>query len=308
MNHFIQELLILTSPPASGKTYWIKSFQESLGRQKILVISPLRALAEECKAKWGEDIDMMTPEEWLTKKKSYEVIVIDEFHLFYYWGDSFRPQMWEAFYGLVEHARLTILLTATFSQEMQMKVKLFECHFHSVKWIDHGNQVLKYKPTLYIKAPNIRWLKKQIESEEKNDGVKLIFCKYREEDFNLESQLLVLGFQCITCVGGESRDMARKLTTIPEPDFIICTTVLSHGVNLPRIKRIYFLYKIQELDFWIQMVARGGRKGEPFDVFSLNKPPGKDWSPLKNTLFLMIHSLKRNLRLDPLLRHLFISK
>jgi late competence protein required for DNA uptake (superfamily II DNA/RNA helicase) len=308
MIQFMQELILLTSPPASGKTYWINSFNESLGDQKLLVISPLRALAEECKLKWGESIAVMTPEEWLIKKTPFDVIVFDEFHLFFYWGDSFRPMMWEAFFEISQNAKLTILLTATVSQEMKREVQLFACHFDSLTWIDHGNQKLRFEPTKYIKAPTTLWLLKQIESEKQNSGVKLIFCKYREEVFKLEKQLKLLGHHCISCVGGESKDMAKKLSKIPDPDFIICTTVLSHGVNLPKIKRIYFLYKIHNLDFWIQMVARGGRRGEDFEVFSLESPVELNWSPLKNYFHVLLIGIKRNLRLDPLLQHFFISK
>jgi ATP-dependent DNA helicase RecQ len=308
MTYVNSELLILTSPPASGKTFWIKSFKESLGSQKLLVISPLRALAEECKTKWGDDISIMTPEEWLTKKISYEVVVFDEFHLFYYWGDTFRPLMWEAFFGISERAKLVILMTATFSNEMMKKVQLFECHFHSLLWVNHGNQMLRYKPTFYLKAPDQRWLLKQIELEPKKEGVKLIFCKFRSEVFKLELELIKLGFSCVSCVGGESKEMAKKLSHNPAPDFIVCTTVLSHGVNLPEIKRIYFLYKVSEIDFWIQMVARGGRRGEPFEVFALEKPTGINWSPLKNYFWVCLLDLKRNLSLDPLLGNFFISK
>lgn len=308
MTSFNSELLVLTSPPASGKTFWIKSFKDSLGSQKLLVISPLRALAEECKSKWGDHILVMTPEEWLNKKTPFELVVFDEFHLFYYWGDTFRPLMWEAFYGIAEKAELVILMTATFSVEMMKKVKLFECHFQSIKWINHGNQILRYKPTFYLKAPSPNWLLKQIELEPKKDGVKLIFCKFRYEVFRLEKELMNLGYSCMSCVGGESKQMAKKLSYDPNPDFIVCTTVLSHGVNLPEIKRIYFLYEVREIDFWIQMVARGGRRGQPFEVFALEKPMGLNWNPIKNFCWVLLLGLKKNLRLDPLLRHFFISK
>jgi len=62
------------------------------------------------------------------------------------------------------------------------------------------------------------------------------------------------------------------------------------------------------LDFWIQMVARGGRRGEDFEVFSLESPVEINWSPLKNYFHVLLIGIKQNLRLDPLLRHFFISK
>lgn len=77
----MSELLLLTSPPASGKTFWIRSFAETLS-DPILVISPLRALADECRKNWNEKIMVMTPEEWMKKKPFARVVIFDEFHLF----------------------------------------------------------------------------------------------------------------------------------------------------------------------------------------------------------------------------------
>ena len=72
------DLIILTSPPASGKTYWISSLVNKLFPQKILVISPLRALADECRSKWEESVFVMTPEEWMSKKVYSEIVIFDE--------------------------------------------------------------------------------------------------------------------------------------------------------------------------------------------------------------------------------------
>ena len=77
-----QYLIVLTSPPASGKTHWISKLKEAKSDQ-LLVISPLRALADECREKWGDSIQVMTPEEWLGKKTFSETVIFDEFHLFF---------------------------------------------------------------------------------------------------------------------------------------------------------------------------------------------------------------------------------
>lgn len=278
----MQELLLITSPPASGKTYWIEQFFHELPSQKLLVISPLRALADECKDKWGETIEVMTPEEWLNKKSFHETVVFDEFHLFFYWGDSFRPKMWEAFFELSSYAKLTVLLTATLNEKMKEEIILFSSQFDSILWSDHGNQILKYRPSHYIKAPSRQWIMKQIEEEESQTGVKLIFCKYRTEVFKVQEHLVGLGYSCLACVGGEAKYFKDKLKLNPSPDFIIATTVLSHGVNLPQITKIFFLYEVNNIDFWIQMLARGGRRGEPFEVFSLEKPHVISWSYWQN--------------------------
>lgn len=291
MHLYSQELFVITAPPATGKTYWIERFREASKFTTLLVISPLRALADECRMKWGDDIIVMTPEEWLGKKPISEIVIFDEFHLYFYWGDSFRPTMWEAFYEITSSARMTFFLTATLSPEMVSEIKTYTCQFEKICWLDHGNRALRFDPELYVRAPSKNWIFNQIESEA--SGVNLIFVKYRNEVKALEKKLTLKGFKCISCIGGESKYMAQKLSLSPEPDFIISTTVLSHGVNLPKIKKIYFTYQVKNIDFWIQMVARGGRKGERYQVIALEKPFTLKWNPFKNLFWVFLLTIRQ---------------
>lgn len=296
MSLISKELIVLTSPPASGKTFWISQLGELLNGE-LLVISPLRALADECRQKWKSDILVMTPEEWLKKRDQRRIVIFDEYHLFLYWGDSFRPLMWEVFYELSQTADLTILLTATMSQEMKDLITRFTSQFDTIRWCDFGNQKLKNLPRKYLKAPSRKWILKEIERQQEGDVTSLIFCKYRNEVLALEKELTALGYNCVSCVGGEAKYMKDKLLRNPSPDFIIATTVLSHGVNLPAIRKIFFLYEIQNLDFWIQMVARGGRQGESYEVIALEGPNQLKWNFLHNYLRICLGSLKQFLSL-----------
>lgn len=234
----------------------------------------------------------MTPEEWIRKTTYADVIIIDEFHLFFYWGDTFRPLMWEMFFAVTQEAKTTFLLTATLSNEMKNEIKNFNSQFDSIMWIDNGNQTLLYKPHLYLRAPAKKWILDLIESQNKNESVKLIFCQYRDEVFALEQRLRKNGFSTISCVGGESKFMVKRLDELPNPDFIISTTVLSHGVNLPPISKIFFLYEVSNPDFWIQMVARGGRRGDKYQVFALEKPIGLRWNKFRNAVEVFWFSMK----------------
>lgn len=295
-----QHLLILTSPPASGKTFWISKYKEILENQTILVISPLRALRDECHERWSDSMTVMTPEEWIGKKTFAEVVIFDEFHLYFYWGDTFRPLMWEVFYELASHAGFSILLTATLSEQMKEQVVQYNTQFDSLTWVDLGNQVLKYEPISYIKAPSRNWVMRLVEQEETGDVVRLIFCRYRNEVVEVEKHLVNRGYNCLTCIGGESKFMKDKLSLNPNPDFIISTTVLSHGVNLPDIKKIYFLYEVGNLDFWIQMVARGGRRGQAYSVVALERPYTLSWTPWRNLMNVIWLTLRMEFSLKTL--------
>jgi ATP-dependent DNA helicase RecQ len=285
------ELIVLTAPPASGKTHLISSLIRDLG-QLPLVISPLRALANECVSMWGNSCIVMTPEEWLKKRKKSRIVILDEFHLYFYWGDSFRPQMWEAFYEMVHDAELVIFLTATLTAEMFEEIKTYGCHFDQMTWVDHGNQQLKNKPIHYYKAYSLKWIENYLLNTTHDEGVNLIFCAYRADVLKWEKILKGKGHTVWTCLGGEASLFSLKVQSERPPRFIIATTVLSHGVNLPNISRIFFLYPVKNLDFWIQMVARGGRRGEKFEVFALENPVGIKWNRLLNTLAIARLSLK----------------
>ena len=275
------ELLILTSPPASGKTFWIQSFANVMS-DPVLVISPLRALADECKKNWGEKIIVMTPEEWMNKKVTAKVVVFDEFHLLSYWGNTFRPLMWEVFESLSVTSQLVVGLTATLSRELQKEIQFIDSGFERILWVDHGNQTLKWKPSSYVQLTK-RFMEKCIFSL-RTEGTSLIFCQYREEVSLWEKRLKEHGFSVWSCRGGEAGEFSLRVAKESPPQFIVSTTVLSHGVNLPSIRRVFFFYPLRNKDFWIQMTARGGRRGEDFQVFALEPPFGLRWSRTGNLL------------------------
>jgi len=280
----MSQLLILTAPPASGKTFLIKKIQHEL-QTPLLVIVPLRALADECRQLWPKNIHVMTPEEWLIKKQKFSYVVMDEFHLNFYWGDTFRHQMWEVFYEISQSVELMLVLTATLNQQMLQEIKLYDSTFNQIVWFNGGNQKLKYHPSRYLKFSDHSWPQKNLPLLP-SQGVTLVFCQYRRQVKWWEDYLQKKGFSCLSCVGGEASEFSQKLILLPRPDFIIATTVLSHGVNLPRIGRICFTYKTKNIDFWIQMVARGGRKGEKFEIFSPEDPYLISFSIISNAFFL----------------------
>jgi superfamily II DNA helicase RecQ len=290
-------LILLIAPPASGKTYWIESFKLGLGKKSLLVVSPLRALADECKQKWGDSIRVMTPEEWLLKQEIFEVVIFDEFHLNFYWGDSFRPILWEVFFALSVEASLCVILSATFSDFMLEEIKLFNRNFSEILMCDFGNRQLKYPPKNYYQCPSKYWTQDYLENGPKPAGVTLIFCAYRSEVKNWTEKLQKKGHLVWDCVGGEAKEMKNKMAQGVNPDYIVATSVLSHGVNLPPIATIFFLYPLGNVDFWIQMVARGGRKGEEYRVFALEKPIGIKWNRFSNFLAILGLSFKMKLHL-----------
>jgi superfamily II DNA/RNA helicase len=112
-------------------------------------------------------------------------------------------------------------------------------------------------------------------------GTSLIFCKYRSEVDKRTKLLKAQGYIVLSCIGGEASKFVEELKLHPHIDFIVATSVVSHGVNLPNISRIYFTYKVDNIDFYLQMIGRGGRDGSRFDIHTFNR----DYFP-KGLLFI----------------------
>ena len=174
--------------------------------------------------------------------------------------------------GLSETGIPILGLSATFGDSW---IKRWQSDFknscNKLFLLNLGNQILKNHPTNTYYVPFKNIFMRRFLYEMKKEGVKLYFCKYRSEvDFWVEYFTLrkvnVLG-----CKGGEVTEFVRKLKEMPSPRCIFATSALSHGVNLPSLCQIFIGHKVSDLNFWIQMVGRGGRRGEKFELFHQDK-------------------------------------
>jgi superfamily II DNA or RNA helicase len=184
-----------------------------------------------------------------------------------------------------------VCLTATVGEQMKNEISLMDTNFDQILCLDFGNRRLKNLPSHYLRAPDRKWML-ELMFQMKHGQTNLVFCAYRAEVHRLGKQLEEAGYSVWTCVGGEAQAFARRVREETAPDFIVATSVLSHGVNLPVLRRIFILYQIDNIDFWIQMVARGGRRGEKFEVFALERPMALPWNRVINDLAILSLSLK----------------
>lgn len=299
---------LLTAPVASGKTRAVVEFY-SEHDFKIIYLSPLRALANEvfsnlekrgqkniylaggemplqdCLEKFiGHTKSFLITtaellsEEFLAElaEQSQKVLfVIDEFHLFYYWGADFRPVLHDKFLAILNFYFPVLAVTATMDEQVMNLMKKDLAYYQDF-WIhiDYGNHLLHRKPQnlLSFKGLKPQYIQRAFwrELRQKNNGeIFLYFCAYRSQVDELVSRSRRLGFCSIGCVGGE---VERFLKEVEENDgkldCIFSTTTLSHGVNLPEIKKVFIDYEVKNYDFWLQMIGRGGRQGSDYQVYS----------------------------------------
>ena len=283
-------LNLLIAPPGWGKTYkllnWIKT-----SPSPCVFVFPLRALCEEvyqsalerriscfCLRSWKDrevyqkmnsKLLIATPELLQGISIADRIVLVDEFHLFFYWGESFRESMYEFMEEHLDQAKEVIFLSATISTDIKEKINnLFSTNYSELRIWDFGNQKLKNMPKAVLPYFSKSDLMKAVYYN-KRRGTGLIFCQYRKEVNDLADELRGRGFSVISCVGGEAYEFSLKLFERNNWDFIVATTVVSHGVNLPVISEIFFTYKIKNLDFYLQMVGRAGRDGSDFRIHTL---------------------------------------
>ena len=105
----------------------------------------------------------------------------------------------------------------------------------------------------------------------KESDVYLVFCSYRSEVDELVARSRRMGLRSLGCVGGEVEGFLKELElTHGAIDCIFSTTTLSHGVNLPEIKKVFINYEVKHYDFWLQMIGRGGRRGADYEVYTFD--------------------------------------
>lgn len=299
---------LLTAPVASGKTRMVVEFYREHDF-KIIYLSPLRALANEVYShleKNGEKKIYLTGggvplkdclESFINAKKSFLVttaellnedfleelfkkeqkviFVIDEFHLFYHWGDSFRPVLHEKLLAVLNFYFPVLAITATMSQSVMSLMKK-DLSFYQDFWVhlDYGNHCLHRQPQKLVCFNGLKphYIQKSFWRElrqKKKKEIFLYFCAYRSQVDELVCRCERMGFKALGCVGGEVEKFLTEVENNEgEIDCIISTTTLSHGVNLPEIKKVFIDYEVKNYDFWLQMIGRGGRQGASYQVYT----------------------------------------
>jgi ATP-dependent DNA helicase RecQ len=295
---------ILLAPAGSGKTtLTIEYFEQT--KNSIVFVSPLRALAQELSARLNSlGIDnycptsflqakeqvatiqklpnaspdafflIITPEvfndEWWTLtifEQKNVLVVIDECHLFFYWGDSFRPRLQEFLDNLICTQHNILFLTATLETNLKIRLKeLLHLQRENIYLLDIGNQQILRQPKIIRYIPQ-QLISSLIHAHLDTSNVTsciIIFCRYRSEVLSWEQHLKSFGFDVLSCLGGESLAFREKLINSPNPQIIIATSVLGHGVNLPRCHLVVMTFHEENPDLALQMLARGGRQGEEY--------------------------------------------
>lgn len=317
------QFTLLTAPVASGKTKLVVEFYQD-HQFKVVFVSPLRALANEVYHKLAKQekniflaggeaplVEIMTS--FLNSRKGFFIatmellsedfldacslqnekiiFILDEFHLFYHWGESFRPVLHDRFLAILDTQSPVLGITATMSHDLLLKLK-DDLNYHYDFWfhIDYGNHKLHREPKKihYFNQLNPQLFNRTMWQElrlKDTHEIFLVFCSYRSEVDELVARSKRMGLKSLGCVGGEVESFLLGLEAVgTDLDCIFSTTTLSHGVNLPQIKKVFINYQVKDYDFWLQMVGRGGRLGGEYEVYTMDNFHANKFQILKNRM------------------------
>jgi len=275
--------VLFLAPPAWGKTRMILEMVKTY-KGRVFYISPLRALSEEFRKNFrlGElyskgsknfKIYINTAEKFLIDRHQIEVckedlLVIDEVHLFYLW-EGFREKLLEFREETLCVFNKALCLSATMTEDLkQYYKKEFLLNFRDNIEIDLGNLTLKNYPEESYKLYKNRCFFTLLLLSRLKHGRVLLFVKYRSEVDEFLKLARWFNIKALGCKGGQAYEFSKL--SLGESEFFVSTTVLSHGVNLPSINTVIINYDLQDEVFFLQMISRAGRRGEKFQVYSMN--------------------------------------
>jgi len=297
------------APAGWGKTSLVFELYRR-NHWNFLIISPLKSLELELNKKIQKQeqkqkvkapsifIKALTAElvpnflQSLTQKELNNLLIVfDEIHLWNHWGEKFRYRLWECFYIIANKGLPFLGLTATMHNEYLIQWrKLLEEGGYENRILDIGNGKIEFNPKNEISYWGLskqRFMRRLTFELDKRERC-LVFCQYKTEVYRLEQFLKKIGIETKTCIGGGSLEFMQACEAEGVPKVVISTSVLSHGVNLGSIKKVFILYEIPRWDIYLQMVARGGRAGHGFEVFCFQRGKTSFLKKMKLILYFYV--------------------
>lgn len=283
--------LLCISPTGSGKSLIFEKESQKKNR-KVLIVTPLVALArqqfeklknldvcvqlgiggianrpptQESSGVWITSPEMLQHPsrlQWLSCWRP-NLLVVDECHCLWEWGESFRPSFRLLPHLLNQYKIMhSLWLTATLPYEakQELKKEIIE-PLHEIGEFDLPAQV-------YISICQIPWTVRSQQLirwilEQKEPGI--VFVNTRGETLRIARLLEAAGKKTISYHGGlsvEERSILERQVNEKKMDVIVATSAFGMGVHYPFLSYVVLWQPPTSILSLVQAIGRVGRNQE----------------------------------------------
>jgi ATP-dependent DNA helicase RecQ len=261
--------VICVAPTGSGKSLIYERLARNPGT-RLLLISPLVALARQQRARLGKHAQVLSPEALTQLPRLRELdklnpnfLVVDECHCLWDWGERFRPAFREIPPLLERYSfTRTLWLTATLPPEARADLRrLFQ-----TPPIELGKFALPEQLRFEVlRQPLARRIQTVFDWIEKNPEPGILFAQTREMTERLARLLRARGIRAISYHAGLSREerlIIEDQVSREIPRIVVATSAFGMGMDYPHLRWAILWQAPPSLLALAQAIGRVGRGSE----------------------------------------------
>lgn len=254
---------VLNSAQPQG--YWDEAWaaarrEDGAGKAKFLFLGPEQAAREEVLAQ--------------LRALDVSLVVIDEAHCVSAWGHDFRPDYLQLDLLVRALEKPVVALTATAAPPVRAEIAE-QLGMRSPLQISLGFD----RPNLHLAAARYE------DAEDKRRAVLgqagqltfpgLVYVATRKETEEYAAALQEWGLRADAYHAGRSHEDRHRIHVqflADELDIVVATTAFGMGIDKPNVRFVIHADIPDSVDSYYQEIGRGGRDGEPAEIFLHYRP------------------------------------
>ena len=254
---------VLNSTQAQG--YWDEAWAAALDedesrRAKFLFLAPEQVVREDIAAQ--------------LQSLTVSLLVIDEAHCVSSWGHDFRPDYLQLGTLVEALGRPVVALTATAAPPVRSEI-VEQLGMRDPLKIAQGFD----RPNLHLRAGRYEDADDKrraiLEQMAELTGPGLLYVATRKESEEYAEALQEAGIRAGAYHSGrrnDDRQLIHEQFLADELDVVVATTAFGMGIDKPNVRFVVHANIPDSVDSYYQEIGRGGRDGEPCEIFLHYRP------------------------------------